>query len=208
MDPQPRCHFHGTGLGSSHFARRYSGNHSLFSSPQGTEMFHFPWFAPSALCIQAEVTRLSPRWVSPFGHLRLNVRLATPRSFSQPPTSFFASWHLGIHRTPLVAYLPESLMSPPHGRLPFSRPGPRPRLFVADPENTSLELVCRDSPPGCSRSTRGLLAFTPRTSQQKLISTLRMHLSKNASLYFRENLCGADRDRTDDIQLGKLTFYL
>lgn len=31
-----------------------------------------------------------------------------------------------------------------------------------------------------------------------------MHLSKNASLYFRENLCGADRDRTDDIQLAKL----
>ena len=115
VDPQPRCHFHDTGLGSSHFARRYSGNHSLFSSPQGTEMFHFPWFAPSALFIQAEVTRLSPRWVSPFGHLRLNVRLATPRSFSQPPTSFFASWHLGIHRTPLVAYLPESLRSPPPG---------------------------------------------------------------------------------------------
>lgn len=32
-----------------------------------------------------------------------------------------------------------------------------------------------------------------------------MHLSKNASLYcFRENLCGADRVRTDDIQLAKL----
>ncbi len=31
-----------------------------------------------------------------------------------------------------------------------------------------------------------------------------MHLSKNASLNLRENLCGADRDRTDDIQLAKL----
>jgi hypothetical protein len=44
-DPQPRCHLRDTGLGCSHFARHYSGNHSLFSFPQGTEMFHFPWFA-------------------------------------------------------------------------------------------------------------------------------------------------------------------
>src|SRR6185369_9912449 len=55
----------------------------------------------------------SPRWVSPFGHLRINVRLATPRSFSQPPTSFIASDRLGIHHTPLVAYLPRSLARPP-----------------------------------------------------------------------------------------------
>ena len=33
----------------SRFARRYYGNHSLFSFPQGTEMFHFPWFALLAL---------------------------------------------------------------------------------------------------------------------------------------------------------------
>ena len=33
----------------SRFARRYFGNHSLFSFPQGTEMFHFPWFALLAL---------------------------------------------------------------------------------------------------------------------------------------------------------------
>src|SRR5262249_38587597 len=31
--------------------------------------------------------RYSQRWVSPFGHLRFNVWLATPRSFSQPPAS-------------------------------------------------------------------------------------------------------------------------
>jgi hypothetical protein len=53
-----------------------------------------------------EYRSYSPRWVSPFGHLRINGRLAPPRSFSQPPTSFIASEHLGIHHTPLVAYLP------------------------------------------------------------------------------------------------------
>ena len=33
-----------SGLGSSAFARRYLGNHSLFSLPTGTEMFQFPAF--------------------------------------------------------------------------------------------------------------------------------------------------------------------
>jgi hypothetical protein len=40
----------------SGFARHYYRNHSLFSFPQGTEMFHFPWFALSPLCIQDGVT--------------------------------------------------------------------------------------------------------------------------------------------------------
>src|SRR5215217_8849008 len=57
---------------------------------------------------------LSAHWVFPFGHRRINAWLATPRRFSQPPTSFIASWHLGIHRTPLVAYLPKSLVRHPH----------------------------------------------------------------------------------------------
>ena len=45
-------------------------------------------------------------------------------------------------------------------------------------------------------------------TQLKLISTLRMQLSKNAvkeRLTLRQEFqCGADRDRTDDIQLAKL----
>ena len=36
-----------TGLGYSAFAHHYLRNHFLFSSPPGTEMFHFPRFAPS-----------------------------------------------------------------------------------------------------------------------------------------------------------------
>ena len=57
-DPQPRGHLRGLGLGCSRFARHYYGNHSLFSFPQGTEMFHFPWYAQPALCIQAGVLQL------------------------------------------------------------------------------------------------------------------------------------------------------
>ena len=75
-------------------------------------MFHFPWFARSPLCIQDEVTDRYVSWVSPFGNLWITVRLATPQSLSQPPTSFIASQRLGIHHTPLVAYLPQSLSRP------------------------------------------------------------------------------------------------
>src|SRR6478672_2560704 len=76
----------------------------------------------------------SPRWVSPFGHLRINVRLATPRSISQPPTSFIASQRQGIHHTPLVAYLPQSLIRPHLTAQAFQDSGSRsrPLLFAAD----------------------------------------------------------------------------
>src|SRR3712207_4746 len=79
---------------------------------------------------------LSAHWVFPFGHRRINAWLATPRRFSQPPTSFIASWHLGIHRTPLVAYLPKSLVHTPTSRRDCrnSRPRSRPRaLRPTDP---------------------------------------------------------------------------
>ncbi len=76
----------------------------LFSFPSGTEMFHFPEFAPPHLFIQCGVRHHYAPWVSPFGYLRIVAWLAAPRSFSQPPTSFIASDCLGIHRVPFVAW--------------------------------------------------------------------------------------------------------
>src|SRR4051812_6904745 len=76
----------------------------LLSFPRGTEMFHFPRFARSHLCIQCGVRRHYPPWVSPFGHRRIKAWLAAPRRFSQLPTSFFASCRLGIHHVPFVAW--------------------------------------------------------------------------------------------------------
>jgi hypothetical protein len=63
----------------------------LFSLPVGTEMFHFPTFPPTALCVQATVTGHYSSWVSPFGHPRITARLSTSRGLSQTPTSFFGS---------------------------------------------------------------------------------------------------------------------
>ena len=75
----------------------------LFSLPVGTEMFHFPTFPPTALCVQAEVTGHDSSWVSPFGNPRITAWLPTSRGLSQAPTSFIGSWCQGIHHVPLVA---------------------------------------------------------------------------------------------------------
>ena len=59
------------------------GESQLISLPQGTEMFHFPWFAPHDLCIQSWVTEVHSCWVSPFGYLRIKACLSAPRSLTQ-----------------------------------------------------------------------------------------------------------------------------
>ena len=67
----------------------------LFSLPRGTEMVHFPRFAPPSLCIQKGVTGHDSRRVSPFGHPRLSMQQLTEdyRSLRRPssPSSAKAS---------------------------------------------------------------------------------------------------------------------
>jgi hypothetical protein len=85
----------------------------LFSLPVGTEMFHFPTFPPHALCVQARVTPHDWCGVPPFGHPRINARLAAPRGLTQPPTSFIGSWCPGIHRVPLTTCTHKNTAHPP-----------------------------------------------------------------------------------------------
>ncbi len=85
----------------------------LFSLPVGTEMFHFPTFPPHALCVQARVTPHDWCGVPPFGHPRINARLAAPRGLTQPPTSFIGSWCPGIHRVPLTTCTQQTPHTPP-----------------------------------------------------------------------------------------------
>ena len=111
----------------------------LLSFPRGTEMFHFPRFAPLHLWIQCRVRRHYPPWVSPFGHRRIKAWLAAPRRFSQLPTSFFASCRLGIHRVPFVAwsslFLPPSISS---SRRPGSSAAP---WLTGNPRRTDTSLI-------------------------------------------------------------------
>jgi hypothetical protein len=74
----------------------------LFSLPRGSEMFQFPRFPSSALCVQAPMTRHDPCQVFPFGDPRINACLAASRGLSQPATSFVGFQRLGIHRVPFA----------------------------------------------------------------------------------------------------------
>jgi hypothetical protein len=76
-------------------------------------MFHFPTFPPHALCVQARVTPHDWCGVPPFGHPRINARLAAPRGLTQPPTSFIGSWCPGIHRVPLTTWPHKNPTPPP-----------------------------------------------------------------------------------------------
>jgi hypothetical protein len=57
----------------------------LISLPPGTEMFHFPGLAPTALWIQMVGTAASPRWVAPFGNPRINARSQLPEAYRSRP---------------------------------------------------------------------------------------------------------------------------
>jgi hypothetical protein len=70
----------------------------LFSLPPGTEMFQFPGFPATALCVQTALTGHDPSRVSPFGDPWIDGWLAPPQGLSQLPTSFIGSRCQGIHR--------------------------------------------------------------------------------------------------------------
>ena len=76
----------------------------LLSFPRGTEMFQFPRFPSSGLCVQPGMTGHDPSRVSPFGDPRIKAWSTAPRGLSQPPTSFIGIWRQGIHRWLFLAW--------------------------------------------------------------------------------------------------------
>ena len=100
--PATPAGLHRYGLGSSPFARRYSGNRCCFlflgvlrcfSSPGSLRVPIYSVHGSRILLRLSCLIRTSPDL----------CLLAAPRSFSQLSTSFFGSWHQGIHRMPLVS---------------------------------------------------------------------------------------------------------
>lgn len=83
--------FHVSGLGSSPFARHYSGNREFLSFPPGTKMYQFPGFPPRTLCVQVRVTGHYPRRVSPFGDPRIKACLRLPVAYRSLPRPSSAS---------------------------------------------------------------------------------------------------------------------
>ena len=146
-------------------------------------MFHFPRFARARLWIQRAVRRHYPPWVSPFGDLRIKAWLAAPRSLSQLPASFVASCRLGIHRVPFPAWSP-SLLAPANGNVSKRRP--------------------RSSPVA---NTPWLTGVTPPSHvlhNACFFSSCAYAVFKDRKIDRKSRRGGADRDRTDDIQLAKL----
>ena len=131
-----------TGFGCSRFARHYYGKHSLFSFPEGTEMFHFPSFAPAALCIQAEVPQL-------FAAVGFPIRTSSDQRLVGNSPKLFAATHV-LHRLSKPRHPPYALSSllasiSRHARLTTvcedSRSGSRPPLFAAEPGNVNDRLA-------------------------------------------------------------------
>ena len=65
--------------------RSLATTRGIISFPRGTEMFQFPRFPPSGLCVQPEVTRHNPGRVAPFGYPRFSLLDSSPRLFAVLP---------------------------------------------------------------------------------------------------------------------------
>jgi hypothetical protein len=92
------------GLGSSRFARRYSGSRCCFPFLEVLRCFSSPGSLLLPYFIQAGVTPHDGCRVSPFGHPRIEAWSTAPRGFSQSPTSFIGIRRQGIHRWHFLAW--------------------------------------------------------------------------------------------------------
>ena len=72
-------------LGSSPFARRYSGNHSCFLFLRVLRCFSSPGSPRKAYVFSSTMTGHHPGRVPPFGHPRINARLQLPVAFRSLP---------------------------------------------------------------------------------------------------------------------------
>jgi hypothetical protein len=71
----------------------------LFSVPADTEMVHFSALSSISLWIQLRIPRHDSRWVTPFGHLRVEACLQLTEAFrSLPrPSSTFGAKAFTVH---------------------------------------------------------------------------------------------------------------
>ncbi len=95
---------HLDGLGYSRFARRYLENRVFFPFLEVLRCFNSLACPPVAM-YSPQNTRAFPLVGTPIRISADQRSFAATRSFSQLTTSFFGSWHLGIHRTPLFTCL-------------------------------------------------------------------------------------------------------
>lgn len=174
--PQPRARnpcqvSHAHGLATIRFRSPLLTESLLFSLPTGTEMFHFPAFPPHRLSIHRRVTAHNHGRVSPFGHPRINARLATPRGITQPPTSFIGS---SVPRHP-----PCALNNNTHNQLDEQKAQHTTTQHgsMQNKEDTRVHYAVlkhhthhhqrrthRSTPPAACQSSKGMTPQTPNTA--------------------------------------------
>ena len=119
--------------------------------------------------------------------------LAAPRSFSQPVTSFFASWCQGIHQMPLrrLIIYPQSASL----RRAQSSPAPEPRLHEDQKSNANP----RGNRPAAFALSKNLSTMSKTMSNP----AARPRPQARRRGHGRAEAGGAERDRTDDLLLAK-----
>src|SRR3954465_15395777 len=89
----------------------------MISFPPATEMFQFAGLPPPGLFDSTRGDWALPQPGFPIRTSSDQRLLATPRSFTQPATSFIGSWRQGIHPVPFVACpLPASDLAASRGQ--------------------------------------------------------------------------------------------
>src|SRR5689334_11340411 len=76
---------------------------AMISFPPATEMFQLAGLPPPGLFASTRGDWALPQPGFPIRTSPDQRLLATPRSFTQPATSFIGSWRQGIHPVPFVA---------------------------------------------------------------------------------------------------------
>ena len=123
--------------------------------------------------------------------------LATPRSLSQPITSFIASQCQGIRQTPFLCLI---IVCQRNGnRLPYRLVPCRGR---PPPQNGLLPVP---TVPPRRRNTEQSRLLRPHTSDQRCQRTRQRH--SHGAVFYAAHCCASDgggrRDRTDDLLLAK-----
>ena len=90
------------GLGSIRFRSPLLTESISLSFPPLTEMFHFSGYCVSYPMYSGMNDQVLPQSGYPIRTPPDHRLLAASRGFSQLAASFFACWHQGIHRTPLL----------------------------------------------------------------------------------------------------------
>ena len=159
---------HAHGLASSAIARHYTRNHKLFSSPTGTEMFHFPASTPTQ-------TMHSPAGNTTQPVLGFPIRTSSDQRFVGNSPRHNAASHV-LHRLSMPRHPPyarnkthghtnKQVQTPKHKKERYSRP-----LYSSHTTQPHTQTTTTGHP--CDKGPTGTTNAAPDTQQCTNAKTL------------------------------------